>query len=95
MFSKLLKTADKFLEKFNLRRLKFGTIMEFLHKFGMEESKKAMGNVMEKIKVCYMLHENKNYQNYYNTVFIRNEQQRNQNFPFLIFFSTAMFCLLE
>lgn len=95
MFSKLLKTADKFLEKFNLRRLKFGTIMEFLNKFGMEKSKKAMGNVMEEIKVCNMLHENKNCNC---TVFIRyivcyNKQQRNQNFPssFNFFFKLQFF----
>lgn len=31
----LLKIVDKFLDKFNLRRLKFGIIMEFLDKFGM------------------------------------------------------------
>lgn len=94
MFSKLLKTADKFLEKFNLRRLKFGTIMVFLHKFGMEESKKAMGNVMEEIKVCNMLHENKNCNC---TVFIRNKQQKNQNIfqHLLIFFQTAIFGSLE
>lgn len=54
MFSTLLKTADKFLDKFNLRRLKFGTIMEFLDKFGMQQSKDALGNVMEEIKVCYI-----------------------------------------
>lgn len=98
MFSKLLKTADKFLEKFNLRRLKFGTIMVFLHKFGMEESKKAMGNVMEEIKVCNMLHENKNCNC---TVFIRyiicyNKQQRNQNFPSSInFFSNCNFLFID
>lgn len=92
MFSKLLKTADKFLEKFNLRRLKFGTIMEFLHKFGMEESKKAMGNVMEEIKVCNMLHENKNCNC---TVFIRNKQQRNQNFQSSFnFFSNCNFLFI-
>ncbi|XP_062579219.1 uncharacterized protein LOC134241150, partial [Saccostrea cucullata] len=50
IFSKLLKTADKFLEKFNIRRLKFGTIMEFLDRFGMTESKAAMARVMMEIK---------------------------------------------
>ena len=51
MFSKLLKTADKFLEKFNIRRLKFGTIMEFLTKFSMTDSMTAMGEVLREIKV--------------------------------------------
>ena len=51
MFSKLLKTADKFLEKFNIRRLKFGTIMEFLKKFSMTDSMTSMGEVLREIKV--------------------------------------------
>lgn len=51
MFSQLLKTADKFLEKFNIRRLKFGTIMEFLDRFNMQTSKDAMARVMRGIKV--------------------------------------------
>lgn len=50
--SKLLKAADKFLEKFSLRRLKFGTIMEFLEKFNMQSSKEAMARVFKEIKVC-------------------------------------------
>lgn len=63
MFSTLLKTADKFLDKFNLRRLKFGTIMEFLDKFGMHQSKDALGNVMEEIKVCYLYLQTRNSDN--------------------------------
>ena len=51
MFSMLLKTADKFLEKFNIRRLKFGTIMEFLKKFNMPDSITAMETVLREIKV--------------------------------------------
>jgi hypothetical protein len=51
-FSKLLKAADKFLQKFNIRRLKFGTIIEFLDKLGMVKSKEAMARVMITIKVC-------------------------------------------
>lgn len=50
--SKLLKAADKFLEKFSIRRLKFGTIMEFLEKFNMQSSKEAMARVFKEIKVC-------------------------------------------
>ncbi|XP_062616058.1 uncharacterized protein LOC134277763, partial [Saccostrea cucullata] len=49
-FKKLLKAADKFLEKYNIRRLKFGTIIEFLDKLGMNESKEAMAKVMITIK---------------------------------------------
>eukprot|EP00105_Crassostrea_gigas_P044415 XP_019928563.1 PREDICTED: uncharacterized protein LOC105342369 [Crassostrea gigas] len=49
-FAKLLKAADKFLQKFNIRRLKFGTIIEFLDKLGMDKSKKAMAKVMITIK---------------------------------------------
>lgn len=63
MFSTLLKTADKFLDKFNLRRLKCGTIMEFLDKFGMQQSKDALGNVMEEIKVCYLYLQTRNSDN--------------------------------
>lgn len=63
MFSTLLKTADKFLEKFKLRRLKFGTIMEFLDKFGMQQSKDALGNVMEEMKVCYLYLQTRNSDN--------------------------------
>eukprot|EP00105_Crassostrea_gigas_P038494 XP_019922642.1 PREDICTED: uncharacterized protein LOC105327901 [Crassostrea gigas] len=48
--SKLLKAADKFLEKFSIRRLKFGTIMEFLEKFNMQSSKEAMARVFKEIK---------------------------------------------
>lgn len=55
MFSQLLKTADKFLEKFNIRRLKFGTIMEFLDRFNMQTSKDAMARVMKGIKVYCVL----------------------------------------
>lgn len=51
MFSKLLKTADKFLAKLNLRRLKMGTIIEFLDRFGMVQSKEAMAKVILTIKV--------------------------------------------
>ena len=51
MFSKLLKTADKFLQKLNLRRLKMGTIIEFLDIFGIVKSKEAMTNVILTIKV--------------------------------------------
>lgn len=50
-FAKLLKAADKFLQKFNIRRLKFGTIIEFLDKLGMDKSKMAMAKVMITIKV--------------------------------------------
>lgn len=52
--SKLLKAADKFLEKFSIRRLKFGTIMEFLEKFNMQSSKEAMARVFKEIKVCLL-----------------------------------------
>ena len=51
LFGKLLKAADKFLEKFNIRRLKFGTIIEFLDKLEMNKSKTAMAKVMITIKV--------------------------------------------
>lgn len=51
LFGKLLKAADKFLEKFNIRRLKFGTIIEFLDKLEMNKSKSAMAKVMITIKV--------------------------------------------
>lgn len=51
MFSKLLRTADKFLQKLNLRRLKMGTIIEFLDRFGMVKSKEAMAKVILTIKV--------------------------------------------
>lgn len=52
MFSKLLKTTDKFFEKFNIRRLKLGTIMAFLERLNMMESKTAIARVLRKIKVC-------------------------------------------
>lgn len=51
MFTKLLRTADKFLQKLNLRRLKMGTIIEFLDRFGMVKSKEAMAKVIVTIKV--------------------------------------------
>ncbi|XP_062593831.1 uncharacterized protein LOC134255325, partial [Saccostrea cucullata] len=50
IFTTLLKTADKFLKKFKIRRLKFGTILEFLERFGMTKSKDAMARVMRGIK---------------------------------------------
>lgn len=56
-FSKLLKAADKFLQKFNIRRLKFGTIIEFLDKLGMVKSKEAMARVMITIKVWKLVSE--------------------------------------
>lgn len=51
MFSKLLKTADKFFEKFNIRRLKLGTMMAFLERLDMTESKTALARVLRNIKV--------------------------------------------
>lgn len=51
MFSSLLLTADTFLQKYNLRRLKFGTIIEFLDKFNMTSSKEALRGVVSSVKV--------------------------------------------
>ncbi|XP_078336896.1 uncharacterized protein LOC144626511 [Crassostrea virginica] len=50
MFSTLLLKADTFLQKYNLRRLKFGTIIEFLDKFNMTTSKEALRDVLKSIK---------------------------------------------
>lgn len=37
--------------------------MEFLDKFGMQQSKDALGNVMEEIKVCYLYLQTMNSDN--------------------------------
>ncbi|XP_021353372.1 uncharacterized protein LOC110450253 [Mizuhopecten yessoensis] len=50
LFSNLLKKADSFLKKFSLRRLRMGTIIEFLDRLGMDESKEKMANVIKTIK---------------------------------------------
>lgn len=51
MFSTLLLKADTFLQKYNLRRLKFGTIIEFMDKFNMTTSKEALRGVVKSVKV--------------------------------------------
>lgn len=51
MFSTLLLKADTFLQKYNLRRLKFGTIIEFMDKFNMTTSKEALKGVVKSVKV--------------------------------------------
>ncbi|CAG2211662.1 unnamed protein product [Mytilus edulis] len=49
-FSVLLKKANSFLKKFSLKKLRMGTIIDFLDKLGMDESKVQMAGVIKTIK---------------------------------------------
>jgi hypothetical protein len=53
MFSTLIKKADSFFKKFSLKRLKLGSIIEFLDQLGMTESKKNLAKVLKSIKVSF------------------------------------------
>ena len=53
MFSTLMKKADSFFKKFSLKRLKLGSIIEFLDQLGMTESKKSLAEVLKSIKVSF------------------------------------------
>jgi hypothetical protein len=54
-FTTLLHKADVFFKKFSLKRLKLGTIIDFIAKLGMKESANKMAEVMKTIKVGLML----------------------------------------
>ncbi|VDI04283.1 Hypothetical predicted protein, partial [Mytilus galloprovincialis] len=49
-FSVLLKKADSFLQKFSLKKLKMGSIIDFLGKLKMDESKKKLAAVLTTVK---------------------------------------------
>ncbi|XP_052081230.1 uncharacterized protein LOC127719255 [Mytilus californianus] len=49
-FSVLLKKADSFLQKFSLKKLKMGSIIDFLGKLKMDESKKKLAVVLTTVK---------------------------------------------
>ncbi|XP_052083601.1 uncharacterized protein LOC127720901 [Mytilus californianus] len=49
-FSVLLKKANSFLKKFSLKKIRMGTIIDFLDKLGMDESKEQMAGVIKTIK---------------------------------------------
>ncbi|KAK3102203.1 hypothetical protein FSP39_009587 [Pinctada imbricata] len=49
-FRTLIQKADSFLQKFSLRRLKMGTIIEFLDILGLTDSKQKMADVIKTIK---------------------------------------------
>jgi hypothetical protein len=53
MFSTLLKKADSFFKRFSLKRLKLGSIIEFLDQLGMTDSKQKLAEVLKSIKVSY------------------------------------------
>jgi hypothetical protein len=53
-----MKKADSFFKKFSLKRLKLGSIIEFLDKLGMTESKKSLAEVLKSIKVSFKIGTN-------------------------------------
>ena len=52
-FTTLLHKADSFFKKLSLKRLKLGTILNFIDKLGMKDSAKKIAEVMKTIKVRF------------------------------------------
>jgi hypothetical protein len=54
-FATLMKKADSFMQKFSLRRLKMGTIIEFLTKLGMTDSRAKFVTAIKTLQVKSLL----------------------------------------
>jgi len=48
----LIEKTNAFMQKFSLKRLKMGSIINLLDKLKMRESKEKMSKVIKTIKVC-------------------------------------------
>lgn len=51
MFITLIKKAEAFFEKFSLKKLKLGSIIEYLDRLGMTETKEKLAIVLKTIRV--------------------------------------------
>lgn len=58
MFITLIKKAEAFFEKFSLKKLKLGSIIEYLDRLGMTETKEKLAVVLKTIRV-FQIHISK------------------------------------